>query len=146
MKKYFYVIILTTCLYSSNVIIAQNSSVDSAGKNVLYLEGSSILVYNTATLNYDRRIKQYEKGFFKHYYLNAGAGVFNLNSGFGPGSSANGILGGLNIIGLTGKKKGHFEVTLGFDINIETSVSDSDFGDEESYIIPDDIRLFISKI
>jgi hypothetical protein len=64
-------------------------------------------------LNYDFRIIQSENGFFKNYYANIEAGVFNSNSSFAPGSSNNGFNTIIGLIGLTGKANRHFETCLG---------------------------------
>jgi len=109
---------------------------DDIGKNVIYVSAGSVVFYNSVSLNYDLRIGHLDKGFFKNYYLNLRTGFFSTAAW--SGLSTAGGLGHLGFIGLTGKKKNHFETGLGFSVNIITEVTGN--GDNEiirDFVLPD---------
>jgi len=137
MKKYLFIFLLILC---TNTIFTQTKTNETSAKNVIYVSAGSVLIYSSANLSYDFRIKQSEKGFFRNYYATIEAGVFNANSGFAPGSSSNGFTTGIGVIGLTGKGNGHFETSLGLSINVETEINNddpNDFEKEEVFILPE---------
>jgi len=135
-KKLFKLIILLPLC--NNTFFAQTKTGEPSAKNTIYVSAGSVLVYSSANLNYDYKIKQSENGFFKNYYATFEVGVFNSNSGFAPGPSSNGFTTGIGIIGLTGKGNGHFETSLGISLNIETEINDPNgFEEKEVFILPE---------
>ncbi len=125
MKKSFLLKLLLFFAFFSNIMAQTDTNGDSI-KSSMYLNGGSILVYNTLSVNYNLNIHQSENGFFKNYYVNLEAGIFNRNSGFTSGTNADGVLGGLGLIGLTGRGIEHFEVGLGILINADTNINNED--------------------
>jgi len=102
-------------------------------RNVAYITRSTILVANSISLNYDVLLKEKEKGFFKKYYSHLEVGTFEINKGFFLTESSNGILANAGFIGLTGKKRNHFEVGLG--VGLYTELKDTN-DDKDSFIVP----------
>jgi len=141
MKNYFLLKLLLFFVFCGNIMAqTDNNAPELNAKNAIYLNAGSLLVYNTASLNYDFFIHQSEKGFFKNYYLNLEAGIYNRNSGFAPGPSAEGILGGLGVIGLTGQNINHFEVALGVLVNSDTEIENEvpdDNDQKETFVLPE---------
>ncbi len=139
MKKSFYVLLL--CIFLMNcTITAQSLENNTAAKNAVYANVGSFLLYNSASLVYNRLIWGPDKGFFKNYYLNLEAGYFGLNSGFAPGPNTEGVVGNLGFIGLTGRNEKHFEIGLGISWNVETTIIDDDpreGNQTETFIWPD---------
>ncbi len=108
-------------------------------KNVVYVNFGSSFLYNAIDVNYDRLLWQPQKGFFKNYYLNVGIGVFSLNSLY-SGPDANGVIGNVGIVGLTGKSKKHFEFGLSAATNIITKITSDDDNEDsknEVFIFPE---------
>jgi len=139
MKKQFYFIVLFLFGLSSTML-AQNNGDEISAKNAIYISVGSIFVHSSVNLNYDLRIRQSEIGFFKNYYMNFEGGIFNGNNGFAPGSTSNGVLGSIGLIGLTGKKHNHFEIGLGVSLNVETELRNTDPEDneqKETFVLPD---------
>ena len=129
MKKRFLFSVLI-CLIS-NCTFAQQTDIIETPKNTIYATGSTLLLINEISLNYDVLLKEKEKGFFKRYYSHFEVGSFKFYR-FLSGSSS-GISGSVGFIGLTGKKRKHFEV--GLEASIYAELRDSD-NNENSYVFP----------
>jgi hypothetical protein len=83
----------------------------SPPSSVLYLNIGSLGTYTSATLNYEHLLWKPTKGVFKSYYANFDVGVFAVIDLI---SSVNeGLTSTVGIVGLTGKRNGHFEVGMG---------------------------------
>lgn len=121
MKKTFIYLTLILCSWSSTILAQDNS--ETIAKNAIYANGNASAVFlNSVNLHYNALIKQPEKGFFKRYFLNLGAGYFYNNSGLGKTPTTEGVQGQAGLIGLTGRNKGHFEVGLNVLVNGETKI------------------------
>lgn len=139
MKKYIYCFTFLLSLLVSN-IIAQSTNDGTSAKSAIYFNDGTAFVYSSLSINYDHRIRQSEKAFFKNYYLNFRAGFFNRNSGFASGPSRNGLLGSVGVIGLTGSGNGHFEAGVGVALHAETDIDNDELDEEfeeEVFVLPD---------
>jgi len=146
----FLFLIISTLTFAQKETKKPSTGNDNVGKNAIYVSAGSIFIYSSVSLDYELRIGHSDSGFLKNYYLNLKAGFFNENSGFAPGPNSKGVVAGLGVIGLTGTGDNHFEVGLGFTVNIENEITNNeppeDIFEEQTFVLPDIALGYRSQI